>query len=107
MGARQREAGREPGSRGSGSRWLGGSGRERDSHRRRVRGGHGSRGTVLLDVVVALFAASIAFGVTIGGIALAARTARVVRERLVELVALENEQAQARKSLYTAAEFRN
>jgi hypothetical protein len=67
----------------------------------------GSRGTVLLDVVVALFAASIAFGVTIGGIALAARTARMVRQRLVELITYENEQEQARASLFTAEELRD
>jgi hypothetical protein len=63
----------------------------------------GSRGTVLLDVVVALFAASIAFCVTMGGIALAARTARIVRERLSDLVAVENEQAEKQK-LYYATE---
>jgi orotate phosphoribosyltransferase len=75
---------------------------------RNIHGGrsrkHVNRGTVLLDVAVALFAASIAFGVTIGGIALAARTARIVRERFMNLVSVENEQAQTQKRYFTIEE---
>lgn len=54
----------------------------------------------MLDAVVALFIASIAFAAVLGGIALAARTARSVRERLIELVEIEN-----RDATYTIVQF--
>lgn len=60
-----------------------------------------SRATVMLDAVVALFMASIAFAAVFSGIAIAARTARVVRARLVELIEVENRDATNTIALFT------
>lgn len=56
----------------------------------------------MLDAVVALFVAAVAFAALLGGIALAARTARAVRTRLIELVEVENRDATNTIAPFTA-----
>jgi Tfp pilus assembly protein PilV len=50
-------------------------------------------GYALIDVLVALLVSSIALLAVLGGIALAARTARAARQRFVEIVATRNQYA--------------
>jgi hypothetical protein len=57
----------------------------------------GSRGSVLLDVLVALLIASSALLFALGGIVLAARASRRAGERTLELVASRNEQVRSRR----------
>lgn len=60
----------------------------------------GTKGYVLLDVLTGLFIASIALLLALGGIALAARTAKQCRERVIQLIAAGNEHAEHRKVVF-------
>lgn len=63
--------------------------------------GKGSRGTVLLDVLVGLFIATTALLVILGSIALAARIAKQSQERVIQLITSRNEYAEQRKVVFT------
>jgi Tfp pilus assembly protein PilV len=60
---------------------------------RRQGGCPRQRGFALIDVLVALLVSSIALLTVLGGIALAARTARATRQRLLQEVAARNRYA--------------
>ena len=55
--------------------------------------GRRDRGFALLDVLVALLISSMALLAVLGGISLAARTARATRQRLIQIVASRNQDA--------------
>ena len=60
------------------------------------------RGSVLLDVLVALLIASTALLLSLGGIALAARTSQTSERRILELIADRSEHARNRTKIFTA-----
>ena len=57
-------------------------------------------GFALIDVLVALMISSIALLAVLGGIALAARTARATRQRLIQAVAARNQYASEQRLTY-------
>jgi len=58
-------------------------------------------GFALIDVLVALMISSIALLAVLGGIALAARTARATRQRLIQEVAARNRYASEQRLSFT------
>jgi hypothetical protein len=61
----------------------------------------GTTGSVLLDLLVALLICSVAVLLTLGGIALAARAARIARERTLQMVGDRNRDAETRELVFT------
>jgi hypothetical protein len=60
-----------------------------------------NRGFIFIDVLSALLIAGTALLIVLGSIALAARTARRVTDRAVQLVTARNEHAEKQKVLFT------
>ena len=60
------------------------------------------RGSVLLDVLVALLIASTALLSALGGVALAGRAGRNGERRILELIAARSEDARNRATTYSA-----
>jgi CHASE1-domain containing sensor protein len=60
------------------------------------------RGSVLLDLLLALLIASTALLLSLGGIALAARTSQTSERRILELIAKRSEDARSRTEIFTA-----
>ena len=63
------------------------------------------RGFALIDVLVALLISSVALLAVIGGIALSARAARATRQKLVEIVATRNQNAQQQRLSFVQETF--
>ncbi len=61
------------------------------------------RGYILLDLLIALLIGSLAVLLLLGGVALAARTARGVRERAVRQVEARSHEAQSRPDIFSSA----
>ncbi len=60
-----------------------------------------TKGFVLIDVLSALLIATVAILLTLSSIALAARTARLVKERVIQLVSTRNENVKERETLFS------
>ena len=60
-----------------------------------------TKGFVLIDVLSALLIAAAAILLTLSSIALAARTARLVKDRVIELVSTRNETADNKETLFS------
>ena len=61
-------------------------------------------GFALMDVLVATLVAGIALSAALGGIALAARTARGVEARVHAFIEVENEDAKGRRLVFQPAQ---
>ena len=59
-----------------------------------------TKGFVLIDVLSALLIATVAILLTLSSIALAARTAKLVKERVIQLVLTRNENVKERETLF-------
>ena len=59
-----------------------------------------TKGFVLIDVLSALLIASVAILLTLSSIALAARTAKLAKERVIELISTRNENVNKRETLF-------
>lgn len=60
-----------------------------------------TKGFVLIDVLSALLIAAVAILLTLSSIALAARTAKLAKERVIQLVATRNENAKNKETLFS------
>ncbi len=69
-------------------------------HRRIEKLKEEAKGSILLDVLIGLLIASIALLFTLGSIALAARTAKQSRDRVIQLIMSRNEHAEQRKVVF-------
>ncbi|HEB11960.1 MAG TPA: hypothetical protein ENI06_12200 [Spirochaetales bacterium] len=59
-----------------------------------------TKGFVLIDVLSALLIATVAILLTLSSIALAARTAKLVKERVIQLISTRNENVKERETLF-------
>jgi len=61
-----------------------------------------TKGFVLIDVLSALLIAAVAILLTLSSIALAARTAKLAKERVIWLISTRNETANNKETLFSA-----
>jgi Tfp pilus assembly protein PilV len=73
--------------------------------RRRSGPRSGTGGFALIDVLVALLISTMALLAVLGGIALSARAARATRQKLVEIVATRNQNAQQQRLSFVQETF--
>ena len=60
-----------------------------------------TKGFVLIDVLSALLIATVAILLTLSSIALAARTAKLAKERVIQLVSTRNENVNKRATVFS------
>ena len=59
-----------------------------------------TKGFILIDVLSALLIATVAILLTLSSIALAARTAKLVKERVIQLVSTRNENVNKKETVF-------